>query len=226
MNTRSSAEQETGIPSSGSRFWLGRPWWQGVGAIAGIIAILVSALLACTPENNSPPSSRTNIGSCNAGGDNSSVVCAPANQPLEKDGKPPKITVETIEDPCSIDWVSPLLPGQIKALHQQDPLNQMDDWTKWNPSVSGAPASPGLVRLMLEGENDRETLLTDIKIKVRERKPVMSGTVLNAHCGDEGAYRWLEADLDSEPVKVTSKYSPGIDYYGRPDQTVKPIKFP
>lgn len=216
-----------------TKLWLGRPWWQGVAAILAVIGILVSVLIACVPEDDrTQQGPKINSGTCNevsVGGDNNSFLCVPASSTEDQGGKPPRITATVFDSMCGSDWVSPLRATEIARLMGADPdLDKTAGWNSSKLSGGGMPKSPGHAVLMVEGHSDRQIFLTDIKVRVEERKPVTaSGTVLSVPCGGDGAYRWLQVDLDKDPPTAIARHrDPGIIADELQDWATKPIRFP
>lgn len=226
-------EPSTTPQPSSTKLWLGRPWWQGVAAILAVIGILVSVLVACISEaDQAPQGPKINTGICNevtVGGDDNSVICIPDASAEDQGGQPPKVTATLDESMCHGEWISPLQAEEIANMMAADPhLDRTLGWNSSKHSVGGMPASPGHAVLMVEGHSDRQIVLTDIKVRVKERKPVTaSGTKLDVPCGDDGAYRWLQVDLDKDPPATIARHrNPQAVADELPEWAKKPIRFP
>lgn len=71
-------------PGSDLRRFLGLPFWQGVGALAAILAIIVSIVIAFLAQQGDSVETRTQVnrdGGCAVQGDGNIVQCAPTAQP-------------------------------------------------------------------------------------------------------------------------------------------------
>jgi hypothetical protein len=88
--------------------------------------------------------------------------------------------------------------------------------------------SPGVVEVSIQGESERVITLTHIDFDVTRRARPAGATFANP-CGGPGTGRFVEVDLDRDPVVVTaSGDDPKADFPVRFAQgrQVKPIRFP
>jgi hypothetical protein len=143
------------------------------------------------------------------------------------DGPAPlSVAVDTHTAPCGPEWVVPLSPDEVPDV-PFDP-DRLRRWQEWPPAADGVGASPAVVRLTVQGTSAAEVVITNLEVEVHDRLPPMSGTELNAQCGDAGAYRWLEVDLDRQPPLVKPRFeSSAIDPAADlPPSQLQPIEFP
>lgn len=142
---------------------------------------------------------------------------------------PLTVAVEARTAPCdSAGWVVAAPPGHLQ---QSAPANtdMLRSWRDWPPAKTGINASPGGVLIFVQGRSDAEVVLTDFTIRVHERRPPPTGTLLRASCGDVGAFRWLEVDLDHDPPRPVPGWNSDMAEFAKgdvPDWQLKPIKFP
>jgi hypothetical protein len=82
----------------------------------------------------------------------------------------------------------------------------------------------------LPGVHGLTTLRTGLKVRVLERKPLpATSTVLVAGCGGDGAFRWLDVDLDESPPRATPGFRANAVEGLRgevSDKQLTPIRFP
>lgn len=105
----------------------------------------------------------------------------------------------------------------------------MNSWQDWPPAATGVSASPDNVGLIVQGRSNAEVVLTGLKVRVQERRPPLAGTSLHAACGEPGAFRWLEVDLDHDPPRLLSGYNYELaegETEFVPDWELQPLQFP
>ncbi|MDQ3222940.1 MAG: hypothetical protein M3Q75_05625 [Gemmatimonadota bacterium] len=122
----------------------------------------------------------------------------------------------------------PQLPAQVNTSYPVD-VDSMSSWRDWPPASSGVSASPDNVVIVVQGRSNAQVVLTGLKVRVHERRPPLPGTRLNAVCGDAGAFRWLEVDLDHNPPQPLPHYSQELAEGEKgfvPDWMLQPIQFP
>jgi hypothetical protein len=130
---------------------------------------------------------------------------------------------------CGNDWVTPLSVAGIRS--SAPPLIDMaGGWRDWPPAAGGSNAAPHDVLFFVQGRSDAEVILTGLTVRVLERKALPpASTLLKTECGDPGAFRWLDVDLDRSPARPV----PGFDAKAAegergqvPDERLTPIRFP
>ncbi len=130
-------------------------------------------------------------------------------------------------------------PGLIPASGDVQPLTfterrwgaTMRSWTDWPPARAGVGASPDQVPFFVQGRSNTEVILTGFRVRVHERHPPLAGTLLGAACGDVGAFRWLEIDLDHNPPQALPHYDETTAqiaerFHGVSAAMLQPIRFP
>jgi hypothetical protein len=144
------------------------------------------------------------------------------------DSAPLNVAVDKWLDRCTTNWFVPRPPDEIDFSAQPATTLPYDDpdafeWPGLPVAAGGSSASPTEVIATVQGRTGTRVVLTDIDVRVHERRPAPAGTVLDKACGDPGAFRWLQADLDSDPPVV----SPVVDEdAAEPGERVEPIEFP
>ncbi|GAA5107790.1 hypothetical protein GCM10023319_79960 [Nocardia iowensis] len=100
-----------------------------------------------------------------------------------------------------------------------------DKWQQWVNTVQAVPASGLAIDFTVQGTSDAEVTLTGLEVRVTARRPAFSGV----HVGDMGAgdtpYRFVSADLDVAPPKLTDFFDPTFGQRMPPNQ-LRPIQFP
>jgi hypothetical protein len=104
-----------------------------------------------------------------------------------------------------VGWYAPDPVEEIDA-------NEIHDGLEWIDGAGGAPASPSTVMFTVQGTTDADVVLTGIDIEIAERRQPPVGALLHDGCGDSGAFRWLEVDLEATgKPKIVSYISGGAD---------------
>ena len=103
------------------------------------------------------------------------------------------------------------------------------DWGALRKAHGGAVAGGSVVQVSIQGESARTVNLTGIKFTVK-RRPRPPGAIISKPCGDLIYGRYIRADLDRQPVAVTSSADdPGAavdEVSGVTQGSFKPIRFP
>jgi hypothetical protein len=131
---------------------------------------------------------------------------------------------------CGTGWIVPRSPDQVDIAAFMKADSMLHGWQDWSDGSDGVAASAlgagGRVQLSLQGRSATQVVLTDMKVRVLERRPPMTGTLLSMGCGDQWAYRWLEVDLDKDPPKVIPTFQFEAYMPDSPSFEPKPISFP
>jgi hypothetical protein len=81
------------------------------------------------------------------------------------------------------------------------------------------------VYLTVQGKSEAQVTLTDLRVRVSERRPAVNGTLFNTAGGDPGSYRWIAADLDTDPPTLQAETADFlVDTV--PERERRPIRFP
>jgi hypothetical protein len=180
--------------------------WTKISVAVAVISLAVTAAIAWIPH-----------------GDGEEQESASADQANSAD--PLAVAVETFKSRCDFWFV----PGPIDQIDFGSGGETAIDWPDLPAGAGGAPASPFWLFFTVQGRTEAEVVLTDLDIEVLERRQAPAGVVLQDSCGDQGAFRWLGIDLDSDPPQVISHFAEGaID---PADETVterelQPVRFP
>ncbi|MEH1097842.1 hypothetical protein [Micromonospora sp. CPCC 205561] len=99
------------------------------------------------------------------------------------------------------------------------------DWGAWSREAAGVPAARQHVYFTVQGVDEAQVTLTDLRVRVVARRPALLGVFAAPGGGGPSAYRWVEADLDEEPPALTA----GMFRLGEqsmPEHERKEIRFP
>ncbi len=140
------------------------------------------------------------------------------------------VAVEPLTPMCGTGWIVPLEPAKVNIATLQNINSFPHGWRDWPDGRGGAAASGngygGHLQLSVQGRSQTQVVLTDITVRTTERRPPISGTLLERGCGDQWAFRWLDVNLDKEPPQAKPTFSPGAYLPDSPSFENKPIAFP
>jgi hypothetical protein len=127
---------------------------------------------------------------------------------------------------CGVAWVVPVRPSEVT--YSEPVESSIKSWRDWPPAAKGSFGSPHNVLMTIQGRSEAQVVITDLTIRMLKRGPLPpQATVLRAAgCGDIGAYRWLETDLDQSPPGRVAKYDSNKAEGDLADHELTPIKFP
>ncbi|MEU7997947.1 hypothetical protein AB0B83_21785 [Micromonospora sp. NPDC049060] len=99
------------------------------------------------------------------------------------------------------------------------------DWSRWAREAAGTPASRQYVYFTVQGVDEAQVTLTDLRVRVMTRRPALRGVFTAPGGGGPTAYRWVEANLDEDPPVLTAGL---FDEGGAslPEHERKEIRFP
>ncbi len=147
--------------------------------------------------------------------------------PLDVVGQPPLVSAQTYDHFCSV-WITENSPTEVDAgLPIPEEILGYGEWADWAAAGPGASSGTSVVNITVQGRDAAEVILTDVRVRVLERREPIAGTQLSRDCGDEGAARWLDVDLDRNPPTVShgeAGYSEPPA--GAPAWSITPIRFP
>jgi len=81
------------------------------------------------------------------------------------------------------------------------------------------------VYFTVQGRSASQVTLTDLRVRVVQRRPALPGTHVFAGCGGPTVFRWVSVDLDQKPPAAQTHYD-RIFASDAPAQERRPIKFP
>lgn len=128
------------------------------------------------------------------------------------------------------EYVIPRPPDQI-PIPPEDPEAR----DVWAAGLGGVDAMWTDVQVTVTGRSSEPVILTNLRIRVVERRPPLEGThVIYGEIGDAVYARWVEVALDESPPVITDSVDYREGYPGQPrsdlpkDQKVKrdPVVFP
>lgn len=141
--------------------------------------------------------------------------------------EPLAVAVSPVMDGCDFSWVTPKSPAELEAV--SDPSVGREQWPTWEHSRDGAQASEAVFTVTAQGhEATSNVVVTGLRVKVLERKPPLTGTVLSTQCGEPVHSHYAEVDLDREqPVGFPGALDPdtAAELSAR-GLRVDPIRFP
>ncbi|GLZ32274.1 hypothetical protein Lesp02_44620 [Lentzea sp. NBRC 105346] len=145
---------------------------------------------------------------------------------------PLTVAADAVTPTCGTAWVVPKSPDQIDISQFTASVVMQRGWRDWSAGADGAAAANNIsgahVQFTIQGRSATQVVLTDMKVRVVERNPPITGTFVSRECGDQWAWRWMNVDLDAEPPKSvpTNALEPGATIAGVADFESKPIRFP
>jgi hypothetical protein len=128
------------------------------------------------------------------------------------------VEAKTLTDGCRFAWVASKSPAELEAV--SDPSIRSDQWATWEHTRDGAQAS--------EASFTSNVVITGIRVKVLERKPPLTGTILSGQCGEPVNAHYMDVDLDREqPVSFPDDLEPeAAASLAAEGLRVDPIRFP
>lgn len=128
------------------------------------------------------------------------------------------VAVSESDDYCRQKWLVPANAGEISKTQPRP------DWLAWEKATGGIRADQHIVEFQVQGRSGAAVTLRDVKIVYAgQRNSLITGTTIGVSCGEGAAYRYLRADLDTDPATVTSEVIGSTDYEGK---TITPVAFP
>jgi hypothetical protein len=193
MNGAPTSESQVPKPS-GSTVGRLRKWALGVG-VAAVTAVVVQALTGAF----------TTLGS-------NLWALVTGQEPIE---------VTVLSDPLSFAR-DPLVGDPeyvIPRPHDEIPIPPADPEArdKWASGLGGVDATWTDVQVAVTGRSSEPVILTNLRIRVLERRPPLEGThVIYGEIGDAVYARWVEVTLDESPPVITDSVDYREGYAGQP----------
>jgi hypothetical protein len=129
-------------------------------------------------------------------------------------------TVAVQSDAAARSWISDQPMAQIPARP-----GWQDDWWPWVRQVGAVDESPQDVFVTVQGRTEAQVTLTDLRVRVVERRPAIRGTRFGPAGGGGIVYRWVSANLDADPPKLSTHVDDGAKN-SVPEHERRPIRFP
>ncbi|MEV0762705.1 hypothetical protein [Nocardia sp. NPDC050435] len=157
------------------------------------------------------------------------AVLVPSDSDRKKaDGKgQPFTVVSEARRPSGVGWMTSRVVENPATLPAFDgDWDRLDErWKKWVQDVRAVPATALVVDFTVQGTSEAEVTLTGLTVRVTDRRPAFPGThVIDSGAGDN-PYRYVAADLDTDPPTLSDYYEPSYGSNVPPIQR-RPIQFP
>ncbi|MGC5330558.1 hypothetical protein [Micromonospora sp. DT62] len=100
-----------------------------------------------------------------------------------------------------------------------------EDWSRWARDAAAVPASRQHVSFTVQGVDEAQVTLTDLRVRVVARRPALRGVFAAPGGGGPTAYRWVHATLDEDPPLLTAGlFEDGEKFV--PEHERREIRFP
>ncbi|MGC4761340.1 hypothetical protein ACLQ20_00585 [Micromonospora sp. DT46] len=100
-----------------------------------------------------------------------------------------------------------------------------EDWSRWARDAAAVPASRQHVSFTVQGVDEAQVTLTDLRVRVVARRPALRGVFAAPGGGGPTAYRWVHATLDEDPPLLTAGlFEEGEEFV--PEHERREIRFP
>jgi hypothetical protein len=191
-------------PPTRSEIWASRLRPIG-GWLAGILAALVTAaatawLLKWGLLPNEPQS-------------------APTASPQQDGAAPFTVAVSVMHDRFD-GWVAD------RPLATLPPRPEFGgNWEDWARRAGAIPARSQYVYATVQGRSEAQVTLTGLQVRVVDRRPGVAGVHAGPGGGGPTAYRWVEANLDTDPPTMSADTFPEFEDKV-PAHERRPIVFP
>lgn len=97
-----------------------------------------------------------------------------------------------------------MIPADVRTTGNPGPgCTGFHDWLKAN---KGIDAGHTKLRLVVQGKVSTPILLSEMRVKVLQKRPLVSGIPVSCPPAAEVKYRPIEIDLDAEPPRVTYQF--------------------
>lgn len=126
-----------------------------------------------------------------------------------------------VTDGCA--WYLLSMPG---AQVPPPPEGTADSWHAWAERIGAPIVGSTHVQFTVRGRSEAAVVLTDIKVKVLERKQPPKGIVVAPLCGGPDTFRWFDVDLDVDPPRITTEFLRSQADSNGPPQRREPLRFP
>jgi hypothetical protein len=135
-------------------------------------------------------------------------------------GESPFTVAVSVPHPAFIGWLTEKPFRDVPARPAWS-----DDWSVWAREAGVLPVNSLSVYFTVQGKSDAQVTLTDLRVRITERRPALRGTVFNTAGGDPSSYRWVAADLDADPPTLQAGIADFLEETV-PQQERRPIRFP
>lgn len=143
---------------------------------------------------------------------------------------PFKVAVEVYHSEAD-GWVAPVALSKLAPIPRPSGVDEQSQrawysqWVSWLGTHGAVPASVSSVQIHVQGTSGAQVTLTGLQVKVVNRRPAVQGTWAGITIGGDYWYRFVDADLDQEPPKLTAELHEEWESSVRPHER-RPIRFP
>lgn len=131
------------------------------------------------------------------------------------------VAIKQLSDP-NFGWITTLEP----ATAPPRPNHGFDGtWEDWAERAEAVPFDHDTIEFTVQGISDAQVTLTDLQVRVVERRPAIRGTRYGTAGGGPGVLRAATAYLDAEPPTMSNFYD-GSFAWSLPRHEQRPIRFP
>jgi hypothetical protein len=222
---------------------LGRPWWQGVGAILTLLSVVVAIGIAAscdgpsgTTESSDSENGQAGTGNAQAngsgvqqgggncyvlGGSQNSVTCD-STATTTSGANPITLTVSREKTICN----SYIIPSPIEDVGPPPNADASSTaWSDWALGKGGADLDWTKVLITVRGTGKNPVTITGLAISIKDEGPPLDGSYLEHPCGSETVGRYAEIDLDQTPPRIETSSSVPITW-GDDAWRATPLQFP
>jgi hypothetical protein len=180
--------------------WLGRPLWQGVGAIIGLGSLIVTLAIACDERANRPPAAGSGSsapqvqqqinGNCNGQGVDIEINCAAS--PISRAEVAfyyPYLGGAVFAGPPAELSTPPEIPAASGRSH-------CEEWAEWmdnNPRIYRPLA---FTLGMSAGQQDL-VVLRGVSVKIFKRTPMVATIAIGCGYGGDGVWEGYTVTVDT-----------------------------
>lgn len=134
---------------------------------------------------------------------------------------PVAVAIRKANPACGGAW---MVHGPLSAL-PKTPTADDADWTPWVKAAGAADADFTYATITIQGRFGQKVYLTGINFNVK-RSPPIRGIMVGPPCGGPVTGRYVEADLDQRPARITGSSSGPDATVGATPNDYKPLTFP
>ncbi|MBM2615909.1 hypothetical protein JIG36_10110 [Actinoplanes sp. LDG1-06] len=174
--------------------WHSATWWTGVGGVATVLAAVLALLAWWFPQSpEASPASPT--ASAQPRGPLPLTLLQSASS--EECGGPGRFYL-----PQSVDDIPGDVPGEPESWDEADENKHLEAMKAWT-SANGGFTQVNWIKFAVEGNSNRASILTGLRVNIVSRAPLTSKTVLSIEgCGGLVSPRPFVADFSATPPLV------------------------
>jgi hypothetical protein len=212
----SAPKSRRSVLKRGWKWLLGKPWWQGVGAVVGALALATSIVIAIVASTDSAGSRNSdnhgniqngtgNIqgggGDCNIqGGSSNSLTCQVAPTPQSRG----QVTIEIGETAFSVFAGPPTALPTPPAYSIEAAANHFPIWRDWLLSTPTIYFVNPRLEIRLESGEPDLVVLKGARVSIYARKPIRQATSIECLYEGGGVPGYT---INVDTVTGTTRYS-------------------